>query len=311
MTGGAGFIGSTVCRDLLERGVDVRVLDDMSTGFRENLTGVDVDLREGSILDADELTSAMRGVDSVIHLAARPSVPRSITDPMASHEVNATGTLQVLLAARDTGAYLCMSSSSSVYGKNPTLPKREDLQCQPMSPYAVSKLAAESYCLAFAECYGMPTLPFRFFNVYGPRQRAGHAYAAVIPAFVAKALAGDALQIHGDGRQTRDFTNVRTVSEVLVRAATGQVVSHRPVNLAFGSRTSLLVLIAMLEDILGHPLQRRHTERRPGDVRDSQADNAALRALFPNVRPTPLEVGLPETVNWLAALRTTPLRTPA
>ena len=304
VTGGAGFIGSAVCRALLARDAEVRVLDNFATGSRENLAGVDVDLQVGSILDPGDLSRAIRGVDSVIHLAARPSVPRSIVDPLASHEVNATGTLRVLTAARDAGAYLCMSSSSSVYGANPTLPKREDLQCLPMSPYAVSKLAAESYCLAFAECYGMPTLPFRFFNVYGPRQSAGHAYAAVIPAFVTAALAGDPLLIHGDGRQTRDFTNVATVCDVLVQAALDQVVSRRPVNLAFGTRTSLLTVINLLEDILGRPVPRVHDDPRPGDVRDSQADNTALRGLFPDVRPTPLESGLAGTVSWLRAHRT-------
>jgi UDP-glucose 4-epimerase len=301
VTGGAGFIGSAVCRGLLARDADVRVLDNLATGCRENLAGLDVDLQVGSILDIGDVTRAMRHIDSVIHLAARPSVPRSIADPMATHEANATGTLRVLTAARDAGAYLCLSSSSSVYGANPALPKREDMLCLPKSPYAVSKLAAESYCLAFAECYGMRTLPFRFFNVYGPRQSAGHDYAAVIPAFVTAALAGEPLQIHGDGRQTRDFTNVDTVRDVLVRAALDQVVSRQPVNLAFGTRTSLLSVIDLLEDILGHPVRRRHNDPRPGDVRDSQADNSALRALFPDVRPTPLESGLAQTVGWLHA----------
>lgn len=301
VTGGAGFIGANLCRRFTTMGIEeIVVIDDLSTGFESNLSGLEVDLRVGSILDRDLLDDVVDGAHSVIHLAARPSVPRSIADPVASHHANATGTLYVLEAARKHGAHVALASSSSVYGANPTLPKSEDLNTMPMSPYAVSKLAAETYALAYARCYDMRTLPFRFFNVFGPLQAAGHAYAAVVPAFVSNALADSPLVVHGDGRQTRDFTFVDTVTEVLARAALDRVTSITPVNLAFGTRTSLLELIDLLGKVLGRPVEAEHIDPRMGDVRDSQADNARLRALFPQVRAVPLQTGLEATVAWMS-----------
>lgn len=300
VTGGAGFIGANLCRVLLadRRIAEVRVLDDLSTGFAGNLRGLDVRLVRGSVLDAGPLAEAVAGCTRVVHLAAVPSVPRSIEDPLRSHEVNATGTLRVLEAARAHGGLpVVLASSSSVYGANPALPKTEDLQPRPMSPYAVSKLAEEQYAVAYARCYGLPVLPFRFFNVFGPLQAAGHAYAAVVPAFVDAALAGRPLQVHGDGSQTRDFTFVGTVVDVLRRAVLGAVVSD-PVNLAFGTRTSLLRLVGQLERVVGHRLEVEHRPSRPGDVRDSQADSTRLRALFPDLVPVPLQEGLRQTVAW-------------
>ena len=241
----------------------------------------------------------MDGVDAVVHLAARPSVPRSLADPLATHEVNATGTMMVLEAARRHGMpHVVVASSSSVYGANPALPKREDMAPMPVSPYAASKLATESYALAYGRSFGLPVLAFRFFNVFGPLQPAGHAYAAVVPAFISRALAGAPLPVHGDGTQTRDFTFVDTVASVLADAMRRQVVDAEPVNLAFGSRVSLLELIAQLEEVMGQPLRRDHAEPRPGDVHDSQADRTRLCALFPEVRPTPLQEGLRSTVAW-------------
>lgn len=302
VTGGAGFIGSNLIRRLLADGVEtVTVVDDFSTGFRHNLDGVDVELFEGSILNTDLLADASANVDSIIHLAARPSVPRSIKNPVASHAANATGTLNVLEAARAVGAYVTLASSSSVYGANPTLPKSEDLRPMPISPYAVSKLAAESYALAYQSVYGMSVLPFRFFNVFGPRQAAGHAYAAVVPAFLDKASKGEALVVHGDGAQTRDFTFVDTVTEVLSIAARLQVSSPDPVNLAFGTRHSLTDVIAMLESTLGKKLAVDNVDPRPGDVRDSQADNTRLRRLFPDVVPVSLADGLAATAAWFSS----------
>lgn len=204
VTGAAGFIGSHVCERLFADGHGVVGIDDLSTGSISNLDGIGVRLVEGSILDADALAEAMSGADAIVHLAARPSVPRSIIDPVASHEANATGTLRVLEAARTLDdPIVVVASSSSVYGANPTLPKREDLAVQPLSPYAVSKLATEQYTLAWQHSYGLRTLAFRFFNVFGPRQAPGHAYAAVIPAFTHAALTGVPLTIHGDGTQSR------------------------------------------------------------------------------------------------------------
>lgn len=299
ITGGAGFIGSNLVRQLLHDGVeDVAVIDDFSTGFRENLLGLEAELFEGSILDTELLDRAAAGASAIVHLAARPSVPRSIKDPVASHEANATGTLRVLEAARKVGAHVSLASSSSVYGANPALPKSEDLRPMPISPYAVSKLAAESYALAYQAVYGLEVLPFRFFNVFGPRQAAGHAYAAVVPAFLDAALGGQPLRVHGDGLQTRDFTFVNTVTEVLSEAARLRVTSPDPVNLAFGTRFSLLEVIALMEDILGHKIAVDHTDTRAGDVRDSQADSSRLQRLFPSVVPVGLREGIEATTAW-------------
>jgi UDP-glucose 4-epimerase len=277
----------------------VVALDDLSTGRTANLEGLDVELVVGSILDADLLDQVVAGAGAIVHLAARPSVPRSLKDPLASHEANATGTLQVLEAARrHDHPLVVVASSSSVYGANPELPKREEMVAMPVSPYAVSKLAAESYALAYQQSFGLPALAFRFFNVFGPLQAADHDYAAVVPTFLAAALRGDPLPVHGDGGQTRDFTYVGTVVAVLADAVRRSVSNPRPVNLAFGTRVSLLELIGLIEKELGAPVERVHADPRPGDVRDSQADQSALRRLFPDVQPVTLEEGLRSTLDW-------------
>lgn len=302
VTGGAGFIGANLCRRLAGAGETVVALDDLSTGNADNLAGLDVMLIEGSILDPDALDRALDGAQAVVHLAARPSVPRSITDPMASHLANATGTVEVLEAARRAGnPHVIVASSSSVYGANPTLPKHEDLATLPLSPYAASKLATEAYALAYQQSFGLPALAFRFFNVFGPLQAAGHAYAAVVPAFVDAALAGRPLVVHGDGKQSRDFTFVDTVTEVIADAITRGVTSPGPVNLAFGTRTDLLSLIGELETVLGTPLEIEHVETRAGDVKHSQADSTRLQELFPDVVPTTLPDALRATVDWFRA----------
>jgi UDP-glucose 4-epimerase len=235
-------------------------------------------------------------------------VPRSIDDPLASHHANATGTLQVLEGVRRHAVpHIVVASSSSVYGRNPTLPKHEELVPMPMSPYAVSKLATESYALSHAMCFGIGALAFRFFNVFGPLQEAGHAYAAVVPAFVAAALAGEPVTVHGDGEQTRDFTYVESVCEVISTALRDGVVSERPVNLAFGGRSSLLEVLATLEQIVGRPIERLHTDTRAGDVPHSQADQTNLRALFPAVEPVELEDGLRRTVAWFESADAGPI----
>lgn len=301
VTGGAGFIGSNLVRRMLaDPGIDsVVVIDDLSTGFEENIAELNVDFVRGSILDDVLLKRASQGVDAIVHLAAIGSVPRSVDDPIVSHEANATGTLRVLEAAREMGgAQVVLASSSSVYGANTAMPKTESLQCLPMSPYAVSKLASEQYAMAFKACYGLPVLPFRFFNVYGPRQRAGHVYAAVVPAFVDAALRGQALSINGDGMQSRDFTYVGTVTEVLTDAILRKVCAS-PTNLAFGTRTTLHELVRHLEQELGMRPTVHHGPDRPGDVKHSQADNARLRSLFPDVVPTDLRTGLGETIAWM------------
>jgi UDP-glucose 4-epimerase len=310
VTGGAGFIGANLCRQLSLsfNGQGLVVLDDLSTGRRENLASVPgAEVRVGTILSSEDLDAAFAGADAVVHLAARPSVPRSIQDPIATHEVNATGTIRVLEAARRAGnPYVIVASSSSVYGANPRLPKSEDMVPLPMSPYAASKLATESYALSYAASFGMDVLALRFFNVFGPLQPAGHAYAAVVPAFVSAALAGDPLPIHGDGTQTRDFTYVESVTQVLADAIRRRVTWAKPVNLAFGTRTSLLQLVEALERVLGRTLARAHGNARPGDVRDSQADLTHLRALFPDIKPVDLDDGLRSTVSWFKSLKPMP-----
>ena len=302
VTGGAGFIGANLSRRLVERGDGVVVVDDLSTGDRDNLRDLDVTFVEGTILDAATLDTAMRDASAVVHLAARPSVPRSISDPVASHLANASGTVEVLEAARRAGnLHVIVASSSSVYGANPTLPKHEDLATMPLSPYAASKLATESYALAYQQSFDLPALAFRFFNVFGPLQAAGHAYAAVVPAFVSAALEGRPLTVHGDGKQSRDFTYVDTVTEVIADAIARRVTSPSPVNLAFGTRTDLLTLIAELEALLGTRVDVEHTETRAGDVKHSQADSTRLQELFPDVVPTALPDALRATVDWFRA----------
>ena len=301
VTGGAGFIGANLCRAFrAEASVGrIVVLDDLSTGARDNLRDVDAELIEGSVLDPAALDRALADTEAVVHLAARPSVPRSLADPLATHEANATGTLRVLEAARrGPRRHVVVASSSSVYGANPALPKREDMVTLPASPYAASKAATEAYALAYARSFGLDVLTFRFFNVFGPLQAADHAYAAVVPSFISAALTGRPLVVHGDGHQTRDFTYVGSVTSVLVDAVRRRVTSPGPVNLAFGTRVSLLELIGVLEEVLGRRLERDHTDPRPGDVRDSQADQETLRALFPGIEPRPLRTGLEATVAW-------------
>ena len=299
ITGGAGFIGSNLARLALEKGHEVVVVDDLSTGYRDNVDGLDVDFREGSILDADLMADAVQGAESVIHLAALGSVPRSIKDPAATHEANATGSLRVLEAARDAGIkHVVCASSSSVYGMNPAMPKHEREWVRAMSPYAVSKMATEQYTLAFQQSYGMETLAFRFFNVYGPRQRAGHVYAAVIPIFVDGLLRGEALPVNGDGSNSRDFTYVGTVCRVLLEAAERKVTHPEPVNLAFGTNTTLMELIKEIESVSGQEAEVEFRDPRPGDVKHSQAKNDSLRKLFPEVEPVSLNQGISETIAW-------------
>jgi UDP-glucose 4-epimerase len=263
------------------------------------LDSIDVPLIEGTVLNEDVLSRVARGKDTIVHLAALPSVPRSIADPLATHHANATGTLQVLRAGRDFECHVVLASSSSVYGRNPALPKSEMLRPEPMSPYAVSKLAAEHYALAFAECYGMDVLPFRFFNVFGPRQAPNHAYAAVVPNFLAAALGGRPIPIDGDGSQSRDFTFVGSVVSILCEAISRRNTCGNAVNLAFGGRTTLMELVKEIEQLLGSGLQVEFRPPRTGDVSHSQADSQLLATLFPGVRPTPLTKGLALTLEWM------------
>ena len=301
VTGGAGFVGSNLVRHLahVPEVTETIVLDDMSFGFRENLDGVRTTIVEGSILDETLLEEVMTGAGAIVHLAARSSVPRSVAHPLATHEANATGTVRVLEAARRAGdVHVVVASSSSVYGANDVLPKHEGLSTRPVSPYAASKLASEAYTLAWGHSYNVPVLALRFFNIFGPLQPPLHAYAAAIPSFLAAAFQHRPLPIHGDGTQSRDFTYVSTVVEVITDALRRRVDHLEPVNLAFGINVSLLEVIGHLEEILGRPLSREHLPSRVGDVSRSQADSSNLLGLFPDVRPTPLVEGLAATVRW-------------
>jgi UDP-glucose 4-epimerase len=308
VTGGAGFIGANLCAHLgqLDEISEVVAFDDLSTGFRENLVGAPAKVRfvEGSVLDSDAVRAAAEDADAIVHLAARPSVPRSLENPILSHHVNVDGTLNILEYARhaDKTPHIVFASSSSVYGANLELPKHEGMATLPRSPYAASKLAGEAYVLAYRDSFGVPALPFRFFNVYGPLQAPGHAYAAVVPAFFYAALHGEPVSIHGDGSQTRDFTHVDTVACVIAEAILGKVTSGSGVNLAFGTRYSLLDVLSIMEELLGHPIERVHGPSRAGDVHDSQAACTLLMSLFPQVSPLLLRAGLTSTLEWMRTL---------
>ncbi len=303
ITGGAGFIGANLTRELLSNGHAVSIVDDLSTGRMSNLEGQDVEFHRGSILDVDLLTALAFDADAIVHLAARSSVPRSLDAPIASHQANATGTLNVLEASRAAGGrHVVMASSSSVYGANAELPKRENAATRPMSPYAASKLAAEAYALAYRSSFNIPTLAFRFFNVFGPLQPAGHAYAAVIPAFVDAALRGSTITVHGDGTQSRDFTHVSTVCNTIRQALENEISSADPVNLAFGSRITLNEVLALIADQVDQPLVVENVANRVGDVPHSQADCSLLRSLISDIEPVDFAVGLTETIEWMRTI---------
>lgn len=308
VTGGAGFIGANLVRVLEASGEveEVVVVDDLSTGDAANLDGTGARLLVGSVLDPAVLDEAAAGAAAVVHLAARASVPASVADPLGCHEVNTTGTVQVLEAARRAGGlHTVLASSAAVYGDDPVSPKHEGLLPSPRSPYAASKLASEAYALSHAACFGMPVLALRFFNVYGPLQPVGHVYAAAVPAFVAAALDGRPIPVHGDGGQTRDFVFVGDVAAVITDAVVRGVRDAAAVNLAFGTQHTLLDVVDALAEVLGRVPDVVHQPVRVGDVRDSRADATRLHALFPEVAPTPFREGLRQTIAWARAERVT------
>jgi nucleoside-diphosphate-sugar epimerase len=281
VTGGAGFIGSHIVRRLLDLEHEVVVLDNFSTGRRSNLDAVasDIELIEGDVAELDHVEQAVAGCDAVYHEAALPSVPRSIADPLASHAANATGTLNVLVAARDAGARrVVIASSSSVYGSVPDLPKRESMPTLPVSPYAVSKLAAESYCRSWFDLYGLETVALRYFNVFGPRQDPLSAYAAVVPRFIAAYKAGEPPVIFGDGEQSRDFTYIDNVVDANLAALSSPDARGRIYNIACNDRITLNQLATELREIMGSHVKPVHAAPRPGEVRHSQAAVDAARA---------------------------------
>lgn len=300
VTGGAGFIGSHVVDALAARGDRVRVVDDLSTGRRENLSGrPEVELLEADLARRQVAQEAAAGVDRVVHLAAAPSVPRSIREPRRAHRANVEATHELLLAARDAGVRrVVLASSSSVYGESETLPKHEGMRPAPLSPYALHKLIGEQYAALFSRLYGLETVALRFFNVFGPRQSPQSQYSGVISLFTAALLAGRPPTIHGDGEQTRDFTYVDDAVRGVLRACDAPAASGRAVNVARGDRTSVNALYAALQRAAGVTLPARHAEPRPGDVRHSQADVTLARDLLGFAAAVPVEEGLGRTVAW-------------
>ena len=298
VTGGAGFIGSNLTKRLLTEGYDVVVIDDLSTGLLSNVDQEKLTFHQISITDPKSLATALKDCETIFHLAARGSVPRSIKNPVATHEVNTTGTLNVLEVARATGAHVVFSSSSSVYGRNMQLPKDESMWLGPMTPYAASKLAAEGYVQAYASAYNVPTTLLRFFNVFGPRQRPDHEYAAVLPKWIWLAMQGKPIDVYGDGTASRDFTYVETVVEIAVTAMKEKITTEGAMNLAYGNRIFLNDTIETLKKHFPN-LQVNYKENRLGDVKESQNSPSLLKVLFPTITPKPFEAALAETVVWL------------
>lgn len=280
VTGGGGFIGSHLVGRLLGEGYGVRVLDNFATGNRDNLAEVldEIELVEGDVQSYERVNTAVRGCEIVLHQAALPSVPRSIQDPLTSNAANVIGTLNILLASRDERVKrVVYASSSSVYGANQELPKREDGPALPISPYAVAKLAGEGYCRSFSQVYGLETVALRYFNVFGPRQDPLSQYAAVIPRFISAFLNGERPTVFGDGEQSRDFTYVDNVTEATLLAANADGVSGKAFNVACGERATLNAIIEELRELTGEEIAAIHDDPRTGDVRHSLADISAAR----------------------------------
>lgn len=308
ITGGAGFVGSNLARRLLEQGDKVVVYDDLSTGTLDNLEGVknagSLLIHEKSILDITALKRALRSVDTVFHFAAIPSVQRSIRDPFASTETNVMGTLNVLEAARTTGVRrVVFASSSSVYGENPTLPKVETMLPAPVSPYAASKLAGEELCRVFFSLHSLETVALRFFNVFGPRQDPTSQYSAVVPKFVTTLMKGRAPVIHGDGKQSRDFTYIDNVLDAAISASTAAKATGEVINIACGSRVTIGGLANFVSAILGREITPKYDKPRDGDVRHSLADIAKAQELLGYRPRVGIEEGLRLVVDWFQKQR--------
>jgi UDP-glucose 4-epimerase len=299
VTGGAGFVGSHLAGHLAELGHDVRILDNLATGRRSNVVAIEADVEfvEGDIQSYERVHNAVAGCDVVFHLAALPSVPRSVQDPLTSNATTVTGTLNVLLASRDAGVRrVVLASSSSVYGNEPKLPAREDAAPLPISPYATAKLACEGYCRTFTEVYGLETVALRYFNVFGPRQDPRSEYAAVIPRFITALLAGEVPTVFGDGQQSRDFTFVQDVVEANVLAMDASGVAGQVFNVAQGGHTTVNGLLEELGAVMGVEVEPRYAPARAGEVRHSRADISRARSVLGWEPQVDLRDGLLRTV---------------
>lgn len=296
VTGGAGFVGTNLTLSLLEHGYDVKIFDDLSTGLEQNIPK-DAEFINASLLDNSKLNHAIKDCEVVAHLGARGSVPRSIKDPIATHVVNSSGTLNVLEAARSSGSHYIFSSSSSVYGSNMTLPKSEDMVLRPLTPYAASKMSGEALSLAYAKSYELPVSTFRFFNIFGPWQRPDHEYAAVLPKWISKCIKGDEIEIFGDGLQTRDFTYVGTVVNIILSCISKKILHPEPVNLAYGNDISLNQVLEIMK--FNFPtLKVKYLPPRKGDVLHSKNDPKLIKALYPDITLYKFEVSLQKTIDW-------------
>jgi len=301
VTGGAGFIGSHIAEALVKRGDRVRVLDNLITGRRENLSLIadEIEFIEGDIRDYTTTLRAAQGANVIFHQAAVPSVPRSVAEPALNHDINVNGTFNVLMAAREAGARrVVYAASSSAYGETETLPKREDMQPSPLSPYAAAKLFGEYYCQVFTRVYGLETVSLRYFNVFGPRQDPSSPYSGVISKFITALLKGQSPVIYGDGEQSRDFTYIANVVDANLRAAESNEAIGQVMNLGIGERITLNRLLAELQKVIGANLPARYEETRAGDVRHSLADISRAEELI-GYRPlVGLAKGLERTVAW-------------
>jgi nucleoside-diphosphate-sugar epimerase len=302
VTGGAGFIGSHIASALLAEGARVRVLDDLSTGHRENIDeiGGDVDFIQGSVADEALLAKVLEGVELVFHEAAIPSVPRSVKVPQQTHVASVDGTFSMLLAARDQKVRrVVYAGSSSAYGDQPTLPKSEQMSPDPLSPYAVAKLVGEYYCRVFTRVYGLETVTLRYFNVFGPRQDPGSQYSGVVSRFISSLLSDERPVIYGDGEQSRDFTYIDNVVGANLKAAEASGASGKVINVANGMRITLNQLLAELKDLTGkHDVEAEYLQPRVGDVRHSLADIAMARELLGYESKVDLREGLQRTIDW-------------
>jgi nucleoside-diphosphate-sugar epimerase len=301
VTGGAGFIGSNICKELISQGCFVRVVDNLLTGKKSNLTSVidKIDFIQADMGDAEVAQSAMKDIDVVLHQGALPSVPRSVDDPALTHKHCVDATFALLLAARDAGIKrFVYAASSSAYGDTPTLPKVETMTPMPLSPYAAAKLVGEYYCSVFYEVFGLETISLRYFNVFGPQQDPTSQYAAAIPAFVTAILKGEPPTIYGDGEQSRDFTYVDNVVEANLLAARAKQTKGEVINIACGEAVTVNAIIDMINDLLDKDIKPNYTDPRPGDVKHSLADITLAEKLIGYKTKVPFREGLRKAIDW-------------